>query len=249
VATSRAPADHRRKAAARVLAAAAAAALAVVAGLRAHADAAYRQGLGYTAFPAEDVPGRLEAYEEAVRRSPRRFVYRLRAGQIHLARARDDDDAHHREAASEHLRVAVAVHPMDARVHVALAQLAVLEGDPDRALDALRRGVATGPRHPAVQEAAVRIALEIWSQEGRVDALADALDHDALRVGWNDAAPRLRVIDATLRQRRDRAVGDLLEACAGRRGRLETAARWLARAIPEMSPVLDAALRRAREGS
>lgn len=230
-----------------MLAAAAAAGLAIGAGLRSHADAAYRQGLGFTEFPAEDVPGRLEAYEEAVRRDPRRFVYRLRAGQIHLSRARDDASATHAEAASTHLQVAAAVHPLDARVHVALAQLAALQGDPDGALEALRRAVATGPRHPSVQAAAVRLALEIWSREGRVDALADALDHDALRVSWNTEAARLRVVEATLRRRRDSAVGDLLEACAGRRERLETAARWAARALPELSPILDAALRRARE--
>lgn len=234
----------------RILAAAAAGALAAVAGYRAHADAAYRRGLGYTDRPAEDVAGRLEAYEEAVRRSPRCFTYLLRTGQIHLGRASTPEglDAQHLRRAEECLRAAADVHPLDARVHVELARLLVVTGDPDGALTRARRAVELGPRHPSVQEAAVLVAVGVWDRLGRLDALATALDLDAVRTSWRADVGPLRGVQAALRRHEARAVGDLLEACGRDTVRLATARAWSERALSDAVPVLDAALRRAAGG-
>ncbi len=238
----------------RAVAAAAAGALALVAGLRAHADAAYRRGLGYTDRPAEDVPGRLKAYEEAVRRTPRTFTYLLRSGQIHLARAGTatlpgavSDRRHELDLAGQRIRAAIAVHPLDARARVALAQYLVLQGAPSEALAVAQRAVDLGPRHPTVQSAAVRVALDVWRRFARIDALALALDLDAFRASWQDEPGVPRDVRRVLRSRAGVALPDLLEACAGDATRLAVAERWAASALPDLAPVIASALQRVRD--
>jgi hypothetical protein len=220
--------------------------LAGVAGLRAYADAAYRQGLGFTDRPAEDVPGRLASYEEALTRSPRCFTYLLRSGQIHLGRAAagGDDRASNLRLAGERIRDAVDVHPLDPRGHVALAGVLRLEGDTGAALAALKRALAVGPRHPGVQARAIAVAVDVWARGGGLDALRFALDTASLRRAWLVDAPVPGDVVASLRTRGEGAVGDLLEACGGDPARLAVAVAWTERALPGIAPAIRAVERR-----
>ena len=241
--------DVTRAGLGRLIAALLAGAVAYLAWQRAYADSAYREGLGYTDLPAEDVPGRLEAYEEAIRRAPDAFTYRLRAGQILQARAegRTGGAASDLHAASLHLRAAVALHPLDARARAALSKQLLLEGDVDAALVEARRAFELGPRHPSAQVAAVRVAVLCWSAFDRIDGLATALELDEHRATWLGVTRPPQEAIVALRAHADSALADLLEACAGDVERLSAAHRWCVAALPALAPVLSSALRRSRQ--
>ena len=139
------------------------------------------------------------------------------------------------------------VHPLDARVHVALAQLALTRRDVDGALSEARRAVALGPRHPTVQSGAVRVAAEAWLHSGRVDALATALDLEDLRASWQPSVRCPGAVVAALRSREDSVLGDMIEACSDSPSRLRVAHGWLAVSLPDLAPVLEETLGRASE--
>jgi len=231
--------------------------LACRAGVRAYADAAYRDGLGYTEFPAEDVPGRLEAYDEAHRRAPGTFVYLLRSGQIHLARAAAGArEEQHLTTAGERLREAVRIHPLDARARISLAQVLLLEGDASAAYESARVAASLGRRHPLVQLAGVRLGIEAWTRTGDIEGLALALDAELVRWSWRTVYQKQesraenrrrrvpRFVLGALSTRRDDALGDLLEAAGQRLDRLDVAIAWTAVDRPDIAEILAARRRR-----
>ena len=220
--------------------------LAARAAHRSHADSAYREGLGYTEFPAEDVPGRLEAYEEALRRAPDTFLYLLRSGQIRLSRAAGAGDAGAElDLARSRLARAATVHPLDARARISIAQALLLDGDAVRALSEARIALALGPRHPTVQVAAVRLGIDAWRRNGDQQALGLALDAGVLRASWTaihgpaQAGNPLRFVSAALHARSDDVLGDLLEAAGSRTDRLSVAIGWTTRARPDVARILE----------
>ncbi len=230
--------------------------LAARAAHRSYADSAYREGLGYTEFPAEDVPGRLEAYEEALRRAPDTFLYLLRSGQIRLSRvaganaAKSGDASAELDVARQRLTRAATVHPLDARARISIAQVFLLDGDAVGALREARVALALGPRHPTVQVAAVRLGIDAWRRSGDPEALGLALDAGALRASWTaihgpaQAGNPLRFVGAALRARSDDVLGDLLEAAGSRSDRLSVAIEWTARARPDVARILESRRRR-----
>jgi hypothetical protein len=153
---------------ATALLAAAGAALCAAAALRtAWAEWAYdREGLALgddpEASPAADVPGRLEAFEEAARREPCEALYRLRAAQIRLRRVRRGDvDRAELAAARASLAEAARLRPMDFRVRSTMARAARLADDPAAAVSEAAAALRLAPRAPGALYDAV--AIDVWA--------------------------------------------------------------------------------------
>ena len=229
---------------AHAAAAAGALALAAVCLRTYRAETAYGAGLALAeradASPGEDVPGRLEAYEEASRIDPGEGLYRLRTGQIRLQRAKRapgvPDDAELAAAAAA-LDAAARTRPLDVRVHCGRVQLARARRDLDGALRAVSAARAAAPISPAALLAASATQTWAWRVTGDAshlrDALAAARDLDA--IGEATAA---RELAADLRNSGHELAGDLAEAAAGDIGLLRFAARIVAPARPEVARVL-----------
>src|SRR5262245_63275048 len=118
------------------------------------AEEAFEAGLAKAADahtdPAADLPGRLEAYEGAVRRDPGESQYALRAAQIRLSRARRRGAAWREDlaAAEALLAAAVAARPLDADVHAARALALRLRRAAPGAAPAPRPPAPPAPRGP-----------------------------------------------------------------------------------------------------
>ncbi len=216
-------------------------------------ESVYRRGLGITDKPAEDLPGRLEAYEEAGARAPHVFEYRLRSAQIRLGRAAGGGAgaAADVERALQHAQAAVAAHPLDAVARSVLADALLLSGRADEARTEATRALRLGPMHPGAQGAVARLGLDTWAVRGDVAFLRLALDAGALLDASDPAAEgrqARRRAERACARRPGGALPDLLEAAGGDAGRLRVAAAWLERADPVGATVLLDAAERARPG-
>jgi len=152
----------------RCAAAALALGLAAAAGRTWWAESAYTEGLGATASPSEDVPGRLERYEEARRRDPGEPLYALRTGQILLGRAEGAAAPPTRRegllAAEPLLAESVRLFPLDSQSHAAWSQALAGLGDADLAIREADAALLLGPRRPTTYEWAIRWFARRWDR-------------------------------------------------------------------------------------
>ncbi len=209
--------------------AAAALALAFEGARIAWSDAKYRGVLDAGDTPVRDVPGRLEAFEEATRRRPGEFTYSLRSGQLRLVRHVAGDGAAHELAdATAHLQHAVEVHPLDPRGRIALARALGLADDSAGMVREVARAVLLGPRHGNVLREATALLTTEWRRTGLPDLLAWALEIEAERAAWSAQGPS-RTAGGILAARGDQAQGDVVWAANGRAPLLRAGAALLAR--------------------
>jgi len=225
----------------------AAALLALAAARTWWAESAYTAGLGTTASPAEDVPGRLERYEEARRRDPSEPLYALRAGQIRLGRAgRTEDPGARREellAAAERLRESVRLFPLDSQAHAGLAQALAGLGDDDGAIRHADAALLLGPRRPATYEWAIRWFARRW-ERARDDRCLARLLRTALRAeeAVRDPPADVPRVDAppgarTVAQLLGSLAGPTAEDVARAVGEDPESLRFAARGIREVRPL------------
>ena len=186
-----------------------------------HAELAYADGLAFAkdphTSPAADLPGRLECYEEALRRDPGEALYALRAAQIRLFRAAPRGgpvDTAGLAPARDLLERAAAQRPLDSKIHATRAQL-------ERAARNLRGAereawiaVRTAPRAPGPLTTALSVGLAAWRETGDPSYLRLALTggHGLQRI---DASNRLPVLAAAFAEAGPELAGDLLEATSG----------------------------------
>jgi hypothetical protein len=220
--------------------------LLVVATLRAlYAEAAYESGLDLAVDPrigpAQDVPGRLEAYEEAMRRDPGEPLYALRAGQIRLQRAARRDgsvDARELTDARGLLERASALRPLDSRPRAQLADAARLAGDAGGALRAAAEATALAPRAPGPMRVAVDVGLWAWRENGDPAALRTALAAGASLRDIGEASPDRAIVTAFGKAGADLAQ-DLVEATRNDRALAAYAAEAARPIRPEVARLLD----------
>src|SRR5262245_46521593 len=117
------------------------------------AEEAYEAGLAKAADvhtdPAADMPGRLEAYEEAARRDASESLYALRAAQIRLSRAIHADGGLVRAelAAAERLIASAgAARPLNADVHATRARAWMLRRVAPEAAREARTAISLAPQ-------------------------------------------------------------------------------------------------------
>lgn len=239
----------------RVAAAAAAVGLAVLQIRTWRAERAYERGIWATDprtgrpatdAPARDVPGRLEAYDEARSLDPSNPLYGLRAAQIEIARvARAPRDAARDERVSrvhDRLRDVLAAAPLEGRAHDALAHVFAENGDLDGAIDRTRRSVALAKRRPSTLEVAAHRFVWGWRRTWDPDILASALD--VARLGYElkdgrdpslgpDGAPGTGPVRELLASAGGPTVDDVRLAIRGREELRDAAARLLDAVRPE----------------
>jgi hypothetical protein len=239
---------------ARVVAAAGACVLAAVSLRTMYAEAAYETGLDASVDPrggpALDVPGRLEAYEEAIRRDPDEALYALRAGQIHLARAARREggvDRTELAAARTLLRRAGELRPIDGRPRAQLAYAAMMAGDSEDALFQAQDARALAPRAPAAMRAAVDVGLAVWRDTGDTSALRTALAGGAALAGIGEATPDRAFIDAFARAGPHLAQ-DLVDATKEDPALAAYAADAARTVRPEVARLLESSDGRTRKG-
>jgi len=186
-----------------------------------HAESAYESGLDVAVdprrSPALDLPGRLDAYEEAMRRDPGEGLYALRAGQIRLlraAKAAGGVDRVELETARERLRTAARLRPLDARPRAQLARAAQIADDPIEAVAFADAATTLGPRAPGPAWTAVDVGLWAWRAHGDVSALRAALRGGAILSRIGESRPTTPFARAF--QRADAGLAqDLVEAVRG----------------------------------
>lgn len=204
-----------------VVVAAGAALLASEAYVTFRAEESYERGLSMTtgspANPVADVPGRLEAYEEAFRRDPGEALYARRAAQIRLARARRADgaaDPGELDAAVTLLQRAAELRPVDGSIHVVLAQAYRMRRDADAAVRAAETAVRLAPRNPFTLRGAIATGLWAWRGSGSTGALRLALLSSAALVRIGESGATAAFGPAFEESGRPLAA-DLLEATLG----------------------------------
>jgi tetratricopeptide (TPR) repeat protein len=168
-----------------------------------YAESAYEAGLELSVDPKDDpaldVTGRLEAYEEAMRRDPGDGLYALRAGQIRLRRAaRRDGSVDRKElaAARASLLRATELRPLDSRPRAQLAGAARLAGDSEQALRAAQDARELAPKSPGPMRVAVDIGLWAWRGTGDPAALRTALSAGTALAGIGEASPDRAIVNA-----------------------------------------------------
>lgn len=158
------------------------------------AERAYEAGIALAIDrPEMDLPGRLEAYDEAGRIEPGDATYALRAAQIRLARlvrATPEERAALLEGARADLARALQRAPLDPRVQVVAAQVAQVDGDVLVARERADAAAVLGPRHPGALAAAVRVHLWAYRRAKDPEALVRALEiARAAQTVADDPAP------------------------------------------------------------
>jgi hypothetical protein len=202
--------------------AAAGALLAASAALRTvHAEFAYEEGLALAedprASPGADVQGRLERYEEALRRDPGEALYALRAAQIRLAKASPRGkpaDSAELGAARDLLERAAAMRPLDSKIHATRAQLERAARNLRVAQSEAWVAVRTAPRGPAALKTALSIGLDGWRETGDPSYLRLALT-GGRGIGRIDPSNALPVLDTAFTEAGPGLAGDLVEATSG----------------------------------
>jgi len=231
--------------AARIAAAVGAAALAAASLRTMHAEAAYETGLDASVdprrSPALDLPGRLEAYEEAVRRDPGEELYVLRAGQVRLLRAvrrGGEIDGVELAAARGLLVRATELRPLDSRPRAQLARAARLAGDPDGAVAQARQAMALAPKAPGPMHVAVEIGLWAWRATGEPADLRTALAAGVALAGIGEESPD-RAFAGAFAEARAGLAQDLVEATTGDAALAAYAVLAVRPVRPEAALVLD----------
>ena len=110
-----------------------------------------------------------EFYPEILAREPDFWPAHYDAGRLLLAK-------HNRGDAAKHLKAALEINPYAAEVHVALAELALLDRDVDAAERAIRRALELRPDDPAAFQARADVA---WL-DSRFDAARQILEDKVL---------------------------------------------------------------------
>lgn len=237
-----------------VLATAGALFLAAMAVRIAYAESAYVAGLDLAthpdSLPSDDLPGRLEHYEEAFRRSPGEALYALRAGQIRLQRARragGTAGVAEIVAVRELLERARDLRPLDARIRATLAQAWRAHGDVEPALREARIAIRLAPCSPGILRTAM--AVGVWAWHGRRDVAALELVLRAgmgvVRVGEKVLVPGL---DEAIAAAGSDLAGDLFEATGRDPELLRFAADVVERTRPEVARTLRESSDGARDG-
>lgn len=235
---------------AHALAAILALALAVRAFHVARVDSGYVSAVGFGVPAAEDLPGRLEAYEAAAAADPGETAYAFRAGRLRLSRAFDaegEERSAQAAAALAHLERAVELQPLDPRVRIALSGALHLCGDDAGAVRETHTSVLLGPRHPSALSRACRIFADRWRRTRDPADLREALDVAAklLRIGQHvSTAPLAK----RLQERGALAAPDVLEAAADAPELLEAAATLVEDRDAACAAELQAAAARALGG-
>jgi hypothetical protein len=203
------------------------------------AEDAYEQGLDKAADaetdPAADLPGRVEAYEEAARRDPGEALYALRAAQIRLSRARRLAGRAQREelaAAEALLASAVAARPLDADVHAARAIAALSRRDAATAAAEAREAVGLAPWGLVALGTAQKVGLSGWRSERDPAYLRMALAAGARLDAWDRRESR-RAFDDAFAAAGPELAADLAEATAGDAALRAFAVSAAARTRPE----------------
>jgi hypothetical protein len=186
-----------------------------------HAEIAYDAGLrvateGKTG-PAADLPGRLELYEEALRRDPDEATYALRAAQIRLFRAAPRGgpaDVAALGPARDLLDRAAELLPLDSKIHATRAQLERAARNRNAAEREAWVAIATAPRAPGALSVAVSVGLAGWRESGDPSALRLALT-GARGLGRIDESNRTPVLDTAFRDAGPELAADLVEATSG----------------------------------
>lgn len=158
------------------------------------AERAYEAGIALAIDrPETDLPGRLEAYDEAGGIEQGEATYALRAAQIRLARlvrAVPDQREALLEAARADLTRALKRAPLDPRIQVVAAQIAQVDGDVLVARERADAAAVLGPRHPGALAAAVRVHLWAFRRAKDPEALVRALEiARAAQAVSDDPAP------------------------------------------------------------
>ncbi len=203
------------------------------------AEISYGAGLGYGTAPFRDLPGRLGHYEEAIRIDPDEPLYALRAGELLLERARRDPAARGAllEAALAHLRRALVLDPIDARVRVGLAQALAAQGRLAESLEQAEVAVRLGPCWAGVLGAAAEIRLEAWHRTGAANHLVETF-RLTRRCADLGAADVRRVLGRRILSFDRDPLGDVLDALVRHPDLLREAAESVRRDAPELAVIL-----------
>ncbi len=158
------------------------------------AERAYEAGIALAIDrPETDLPGRLEAYDEAGAIEPGDATYALRAAQIRLARlVRAAPEARPAllEGARSDIQRALRRAPLDPRVQAVAAQIAQVDGDVLVARERADAAAVLGPRHPGALATAVRVHLWAFRRAKDPEALVRALEiARAAQAVADDPAP------------------------------------------------------------
>ena len=203
------------------------------------AEEAYERGLAKATDaetdPAADLPGRVEAYEEAARRDPGESLYALRAAQIRLGRARRLSGRAQREelaAADALLDSAVAARPLDADVHAARAIASLLRRDAAAAGAEARESMRLAPWGLVALGTAQVVGLSGWRTERDPAFLRMALEAGARLDAWDRRESR-RAFDDAFAAAGPELAADLAEATAGDAALRTFAVSAAARTRPE----------------
>jgi len=224
---------------------AAAALLVTSAALRTvHAEIAYDAGLRlateHWVGPAADLPGRLELYEEALRRDPGEALYALRAAQIRLFRAAPRGgpvDTAALGPARDLLDRAAALRPLDSKIHATRAQLERAARNRDAAKGEAWVAIATAPRAPGALTVAMSVGLDGWRESGDPSCLRLALTgaRGLAAIHGSDRSP---VLEAAFAEAGPELAADLLEATSGDPGLRAYAAGRVRAVRPAVADVI-----------
>ena len=210
------------------------------------AEEAFEAGLAKAADaetnPAADLPGRVEAYEEAVRRDPGESLYALRAAQIRLSRAGRLAGAARRDelaAAERLLDAASAARPLNADVHAVRALARLLRRDAKTAADEARAAMSLAPWGLLALDTAQSVGLAGWRAEQDPAYLRLALTAGMRLDPWDRRESR-RAFDAAFEAAGPELAADLVEATAGDAALRAFAASSVGRTRPEVAAVVTA---------
>src|SRR5262245_21673890 len=184
------------------------------------AEEAFEAGLAKAADahtdPAADLPGRLEAYEGAVRRDPGESQYALRAAQIRLSRARRRGAAWREDlaAAEALLAAAVAARPLDADVHAARALALRLRRDAAGAAAEARTAVSLAPCGLVALETAQSVGLWGWRELRDPSYLRFAFEAGTRLHSMGRGREVRRTFDAAFAATGPELAADIAEATA-----------------------------------
>lgn len=203
------------------------------------AEDAFEAGLAKAADaqtdPAADLPGRVEAYEEAARRDPGESLYALRAAQIRLSRARRRGAAGREDlaAAERLLAAAVLARPLDADVHAALALALRQRGDAAAAAAEARKAVSLAPCGLVALETAQSVGLWAWRAERDPAYLRFAFESGVRLDVLGRGRESRRTFDAAFAAAGPELAADVAEATSGDDALRRFAESIVTRAEPE----------------
>jgi len=206
------------------------------------AEDAFEAGLAKAADaetdPAADIPGRVEAYEEAARRDPGESLYALRAAQIRLSRARRRGAAGRDDlAAAERLLAAAALaRPLDADVHATHALALRLRRDAAAAAAEARAAVSLAPCGLVALETAQTVGLWAWRAERDPSYLRSALEAGARLDALGRGRETRRAFDAAFAAAGPELAADIAEATSGDDALRQFAESIAAPTNPESGP-------------